>query len=91
MEGIKALAGKKHHVMMVGIFVVIIVVVVGVQSKYKEERLTSVFNVCISFTPSHSSPPSSVGISVGGVSLDLCLLMLTAANLLRPTTKASWQ
>lgn len=34
-----------------------------------------------------SSSPSSVGISVGGVSLDLCCLMLTAANLLRLTTK----
>lgn len=79
--------------MKVGIFV-IIVVVVGVQSQYKEERLTSVFNVCISLPLSFSSSsfsPSSVGISVAGFSLDLCLLMLTAANLLRPTTKASWQ
>lgn len=56
-EGIKALAGKKKcHEMMVGIFVVIIVVV-GVQSQYKEEHLTSVFNVCISLLPSNSPPP----------------------------------
>lgn len=73
--------------MMFGSFVVIFVVV-GVR---KEERLASVFNVFISLPRSHSPPPpSSVRISVGGVSSDLCLLMLTAANLLRQTTKASW-
>ena len=55
-EGIKARAGRKHHEMMVGIFVVIIVV--GVQRRYKEERLTSVFNVCISLPPPPSPPPS---------------------------------
>lgn len=37
--------------------------------------------------PPPSSSPSSVGISVGGVSLDLRPLMLTAADLLRLTTK----
>lgn len=37
--------------------------------------------------PLPSPPPPSVGISVGGVSSDLCRLMLTAADLLRPTTK----
>lgn len=42
--------------MMVWICVVIIVVV-GVQSQYKDERLTSVFNVCISLLLSHSPPP----------------------------------
>lgn len=85
----QSITGKKekHPEMMFGIFVV-----VGVQTQHKEERLASVFNVFISLPRSHSPPPppSSVRISVGGVSSDLCLLMLTAANLLRPTTKASW-
>lgn len=39
-------------------FFAVIIVVLGVQSQYKEERLTSVFNVCISLPPSLSlSPP----------------------------------
>lgn len=89
----QSITGKKekHPEMMFGSFVVIFVVV-GVQRQHKEERLASVFNVFISLPRSHSPPPppSSVRISVGGVSSDLCLLMLTAANLLRQTTKASW-
>lgn len=88
----QSITGKKekHPEMMFGSFVVIFVVV-GVQRQHKEERLASVFNVFISLPRSHSPPPpSSVCISVGGVSSDLCLLMLTAANLLRQTTKASW-
>lgn len=43
--------------------------------------------ISVSLALPSSSSPSSVGISVGGVSLDLRRLMLTAANLLRPTTK----
>lgn len=88
----QSITGKKekHPEMMFGSFLVIFVVV-GVQRQHKEERLASVFNVFISLPRSHSPPPpSSVRISVGGVSSDLCLLMLTAANLLRQTTKASW-
>lgn len=88
----QSITGKKekHPEMMFGSFVVIFVVV-GVQRQHKEERLASVFNVFISLPRSHSPPPPlSVRISVGGVSSDLCLLMLTAANLLRQTTKASW-
>lgn len=74
---------------MVEVFIVIIVA--GAQSRHKEAHLASVFNASISWppapAPAPSASPPSVGISVGGVSLDLCPLMLTAADLWRLTTK----